>query len=326
MRKAGITRIALAVLSAIALPLVALPGQAAAQAYPTKPIRWIIPYNPGGGTDSSARILQIAIEQNKLLPQPIAAVNVGGAGGSIGARQVKDAPPDGYTILIHQSAILIQEAAGISDFGYRNFEPIVSINVQCMVAGVLEGGPINSYRQLMDEAKAKPKSLVWGGNIGSANHMAIAAMEKGTPGAEFKKVQIGGAAESYAGIKGKVIQVGNFGVGEIVAYRGGGLKPLAVLSETRDPAIADVPTAKELGYDAVFCNEHNLYAPKGTPPDRLAVLVNAFSKALGLESVKTEYAEKLGAKINLRTGPALTEHIAAEFERFKPMTKDMKPN
>ena len=106
-----------------ALSLVVLPGIASAQDYPNKPIRWIIPYNPGGGTDSSARILQIAIEQNKLLPQPLAAVNVGGAGGSIGARQVKDAPPDGYTILIHQAALLIQEAAGISDFGLKNFEP-----------------------------------------------------------------------------------------------------------------------------------------------------------------------------------------------------------
>ena len=211
-------------------------------------------------------------------------MNVGGAGGSIGARQVKDAPPDGYTILIHQAALLIQEAAGISDFGLKNFEPIVSINAQCMVAGVFEGSPYTTYKQLMDEAKAKPRTIVWGGNIGSANHMAIAAMERGTPSAEFKKVQIGGAAESFAALKGKIINVGNFGIGEIVAYRGAGLKPLAVLSDARDPAIPDVPTAKELGYDAVFCNEHNLYAPKGTPPERIAVLAQAFTKALNTET------------------------------------------
>jgi tripartite-type tricarboxylate transporter receptor subunit TctC len=308
-----------------AFAVIATPTAASAQDYPTKPIRWIIPYNPGGGTDSSARILQMTIEQNKWLPQPLAAVNVGGAGGSIGARQVKDAPADGYTILIHQAALLIQEAAGISDFGLKNFEPVISINAQCMVAGVFEGSPYGTYKQLMDEALAKPRSIVWGGNIGSANHMAIAAMEKGTPGADFKKVQIGGAAESYAGLKGKVIQVGNFGIGEIVAYRAAGLKPLAVLSEKRDPAIADVPTAKELGYDAVFCNEHNLYAPKGTPPDRIAILAQAFSKALSSEYVQKEYREKLGADINIRTGQALQNHLAADLERFRPMTKDMKP-
>jgi len=309
-----------------ALSLVLIPGLASAQDYPNKPIRWIIPYNPGGGTDSSARILQIAIEQNKLLPQPLAAVNVGGAGGSIGARQVKDAPPDGYTILIHQAALLIQEAAGISDFGLKNFEPIVSINAQCMVAGVFEGSPYTTYKQLIDDAKAKPRSVVWGGNIGSANHMAIAAMERGTPGSEFKKVQIGGAAESFAALKGKIINVGNFGIGEIVAYRGAGLKPLAVLSEARDPAIPDVPTAKELGYDAVFCNEHNLYAPKGTPPERIAVLARAFTKALATEYVRKEYKEKLGATIEVRTGKELQSHLAADLEKFRPMTTNMKPN
>jgi len=308
-----------------ALSLILGSSIASAQEYPNKPIRWIIPYNPGGGTDSSARILQMTIEQNKLLPQPLAAVNVGGAGGSIGARQVKDAPADGYTILIHQAALLIQEAAGISDFGLQHFEPVISINSQCMVAGVFDGSPHTTYKQLMDEAKAKPRTIVWGGNIGSANHMAIAAMEKGTPGADFKKVQIGGAAESFAGLKGKVIQVGNFGIGEIVAYRGAGLKPLAVLSDKRDPAIADVPTAKELGYDAVFCNEHNLYAPKGTPADRIAVLAQAFTKALSSEFVQKEYREKLGAAIDIKTGQALRNHLAADLERFRPMTKDMKP-
>ena len=202
----------------------------------------------------------------------------------------------------------------------------MSINAQCMVAGVLEGGPYTSYKQLMDEAKAKPRSIIWGGNIGSANHMAIAAMERGTPGAEFKKVQLGGAAESYAGLKGKIINVGNFGIGEIVAYRSAGLKPLAVLSEARDPAIPDVPTAKELGYDAVFCNEHNLYAPKGTPPERIAVLAQAFTKALNSEFVRKEYKEKLGATIQVRTGKELQAHLAADLEKFRPMTTSMKPN
>ncbi|WP_165923407.1 tripartite tricarboxylate transporter substrate binding protein [Bosea sp. BK604] len=297
---------------------------ASAQDYPTKPIRWIIPYNPGGATDASARILQIAIEQNKLLPQPIAAVNVGGAGGSIGARQVKDAPPDGYTILIHQSAMLIQEAAGLNDFGYKDFEPVISINRQCMVAGVSETGPYKSYKELMDAIVAKPRSIVWGGNIGSANHMAVAVMEKASPGADFKKVQLGGAAESYAGIKGNIITLGNFGVGEIVAFRGGGLRPLAVLGEKRDPAIADVPTARELGYDAVFCNEHNLYAPKGTPKERIAVLVEAFKKALATETVQKEFREKLGMTMEVRTGDELKQQLAGELERLRPMTAGMK--
>lgn len=299
---------------------------ASADDYPSRPIRWIIPYNPGGATDASARILQMALEQDKLLPQPVAAVNVGGAGGSIGARQVKDAAPDGYTILIHQSAMLIQDAAGLSDFGYKDFEPVISINRQCMVAGVIESSPYQTYKQLMDAAVAKPRSIVWGGNIGSANHMAVAVMEQASSGAEFKKVQLGGAAESYAGLKGNIINVGNFGVGEIISFRGGGLKPLALLADKRDPAIPDVPTARELGYDAVFCNEHTLYVPKGTPPARIAILQEAFRKALANPQVQKEFREKLGMTSEIMTGEQLQSHLAAELERLRPMTQSMKPN
>jgi tripartite-type tricarboxylate transporter receptor subunit TctC len=318
MRSIGLAAFALGVFAVGALPAVSQ-----ADDYPTRPIRWIIPYNPGGATDASARILQMAIEKNKWLPQPIAAVNVGGAGGSIGARQVKDAPPDGYTILIHQSGMLIQDANGMTDFGYKDFEPIISINKQCMVAGVYENSPYKTYKELMDAATASPRSVVWGGNIGSANHMAVAVMEKASPGSDFKKVQLGGAAESFAGLKGGIINLGNFGVGEIVAFRGGGLKPLAVLGEKRDPAIPDVPTARELGYDAIFCNEHNLYAPKGTPADRVAVLEGAFRKALESDAVKKEFSEKLGASIAVKSGDELKSYLGSELVRIKPMADEM---
>ena len=303
--------------------LAAVTAQPAA-AFPEKPIRWIVPYNPGGGTDSTARILQRAIEENKLLSQPIAPVNVGGAGGSIGARQAKDSPPDGYTILLHQSALLIQDANGMSNFGFRDFTPLISVGIQCMVAGVISDSPYKTYKELMDTAKAKPNTVVWGRNIGSANHMAIESMEHALPGSEFKKVQVGGAAESYAGLKGKIIEVGNFGVGEIISFRGGGLRPLAILAEKRDPAIPDVPTAKELGHDAVFCNEHNIYAPKNVPADRIAVLTEAFRKALNLESVKKEMAEKLGQIVVVREGKDLADHLTREMARMKPMADTMK--
>ena len=160
--------------------------------YPEKPIKWIVPYNPGGGTDGTARILQQAIEQGGFLSQPIAIVNVAGAGGSLGARQAKDAPADGYTILLHQSALLIRDASGLSDFGIKDFEPIISINRQCMGPAVRNDSPYKTYRELMNAAKAKPGTLIWGGNIGSANHMVIAAMEEATPGVDFKKLQVGG--------------------------------------------------------------------------------------------------------------------------------------
>lgn len=305
-----------------AASLVMLPSLVSAQTYPEKPIRWIVPYNPGGGTDSTARILQQAVDDAHLLPQPLAMVNIAGAGGSVGARRAKDAPADGYTILIHQTALLIRDAADMSDFGFKDFVPIISINRQCMAAAVRNDSPHKTYKDLMKAAKAKPGSIVWGGNIGSSNHMAIAVMENANPGADFKKLQVGGGAESYAALKGGIIEVGNFGIGEILSFRSD-IRALVLLSDERDPAIPDIATAQELGDDAIYCNEHNLYAPKGTPADRIAILVKAFEKALSTDAVKKQYKEKLGASMKTRKGQDLVDHLAKELDRLRPMAKKM---
>jgi tripartite-type tricarboxylate transporter receptor subunit TctC len=150
-------------------------------------------------------------------------------------------------------------------------------------------------------------------------------MEAVSPGAEFKKLQVGGGAESYAGLKGGIIEVGNFGIGEILSFKSD-IRPLALLADERDPAIADVPTARELGYDAIYCNEHNLYAPKGTPADRIAVIREAVEKALNSDEIRTSYSEKLGASIKIRKGKELFDHLSEELERIRPMAKAMAAN
>lgn len=297
--------------------LVGAPFAAAAEDFPSKPIRWIVPFNPGGGTDATARVIAKVIEGQKLLPVPVAIVNVAGAGGSIGARQVKDAPADGYTVLIDHSALLVQGANGMADFGPKNFEAVISLNRQCMTAVVSQSSPYKTYGELMEAAKKDPNKLVWSGNIGSSNHMAIAVMEAATPGGNFKKVQGGGDAETYAALKGGFATVGNFGVSGALAYEKD-IRTLAILTDKRDPAIPNVPTAKELGYDAQFCNEHNLYAPKGTPADRLKILADAFEKALASDEVKEAYAKQIGATQVLLRGADLDKHIDDDIKRLTP--------
>lgn len=298
-------------------------GAAVAQDYPSKPIKMIVPYNPGGGTDSSARIIVDYVERNNLLPQPIAIVNQAGAGGSIGARAAKDADPDGYTILFHQIALLIQDANGMADFGWQDFEPVTAINSQCMLPAVRDDAPYKTYEDLMNAATENPGKVVWGGNIGSANHMAISAMEKASPGAEFKKVQIGGGAESYAALKGDIIEVGNFGVGEILAYGDSGIRALAIEAPERDPALPDIPTARELGFDAVFCNQQFIYAPKGTPEDVIEILAEAFEPALHDADVIAKFRETLGSSMMYMRGEELSAHLADTVERLKPSAEEL---
>jgi tripartite-type tricarboxylate transporter receptor subunit TctC len=298
------------------------PVAASADDFPTKPIRWIVPFNPGGGTDATARVIAKVIEEQHLLPEPVAIVNVAGAGGSIGARQVKDAAPDGYTLLIDHSALMIQSANGMADFGPQDFEAVISLNRQCMVAVVSKDSTYQTYADLINAAKKDPGKLVWTGNIGSSNHMAVAVMEAATPGVQFKKVQGGGDAETYAALKGGFATVGNFGVSGSLAYAKD-IRTLALLTDKRDPAIPDVPTAKEQGYDAEFCNEHNLYVPKGTPPERIKILADAFEKALNSDEVKDAYAKQIGATQVLLRGDALNKHIEDYTQLLKPLAMQM---
>lgn len=313
------TRVILA-MGAAALALA--PAASFADDFPTKPIRWIVPFNPGGGTDATARVIQKVIEEQHLLPEPIAIVNVAGAGGSIGARQVKDADPDGYNILIDHSALMIQGSNGMADFGPEEFDPVISLNRQCMAAVVSQDSPYKTYADLMDAAKKDPGKLVWTGNIGSSNHMAVAVMEAATPGATFKKVQGGGDAETYAALKGGFATVGNFGVSGALAYQRD-IRTLALLTDVRDPAIPDVKTAKEQGFDAEFCNEHNLYVPKGTPADRIKILADAFEKALGSDEVKQAYEKQIGATQVLLRGDELNKHIEDYTNLLAPLAMQM---
>jgi tripartite-type tricarboxylate transporter receptor subunit TctC len=123
-------------------------------------------------------------------------------------------------------------------------------------------------------------------------------------------------------LKGGFATVGNFGVSGSLAYAKD-IRTLALLTDKRDPAIPDVPTAKEQGYDAEFCNEHNLYVPKGTPPERIKILADAFEKALNSDEVKDAYAKQIGATQVLLRGDALNKHIEDYTQLLKPLAMQM---
>ncbi len=119
------------VLTAVAVSL-ATAGMAHAE-WPEKPIKVVVPFNPGGTSDQVSRAFTTAIQENDILPQPLNIINVGGGHFSIGARQVLDAEPDGYTFLTLHIALMGAEAGGMLDFSYRDFEPVATTGEFCLV-------------------------------------------------------------------------------------------------------------------------------------------------------------------------------------------------
>ncbi len=132
--------------------------------YPNRPIHVIVPYKAGGGSDTFVRIMTKGIVEDQLLDQPLVIVNQPGGIGTIGSREVKNAPPDGYKILCHHNAIITAKLAGTVDFGPEAFEPIALTAEMSMVILVREDSPVQSIVDLLEQAKATPKEVRFGAN------------------------------------------------------------------------------------------------------------------------------------------------------------------
>ena len=288
--------------------------------YPEKAIQVIVPAKAGGSSDLLARMFQKAFNEGGLLGAPMAIVNVPGAGLSIGSRRVKDAKPDGYTFLLTHVALLSRQASGLSDFGYKDFEPVAQSVGFCVVASVKDDSPYKTLGELLKEAKGKPDSVIFGANLGALNHMAGLTLQGSSAGSVFRFVQIGGGAKNFAAMKGGHIQLSTFGAPLYNKFRSGGIRGLAILANERHPLLADLPTAKEQGFDANFCVENFWFAPKGTPQVAIDHFAGALEKALQTEGIKKQLRDGFSTPSYLK-GAAFKAKLEKAYERISPIAK-----
>ena len=260
----------------------AFPGFAA---FPEKPIKIIVPTNAGGAMDGIARIFQRAFEEHKLLPQPVVIVNMDGAGGAVGTRAIKDAEPDGYTIGFWHNGLVTSAAMGVTDYDHSAFEVIGSTGFVEMGLAAKQGGNITSFKQMIELARAKPDTVKVAVNIGLPVHL-IPLMMAEKAGVEMRMVQVGGGAKRLASILGGHTDVALFSVQELIKYEPAGLLPLNLFSKQRNPLLPDVPTAIENGVNVVATDGRIWIAPKGTPQDRIDILIGAFKAAMETSDVK----------------------------------------
>ena len=151
-------------LAAVALGI-ALPHAAAE--FPERPVDVVVPFAAGGGSDTFVRILQKAIRENDLSPQPFVVRNAGGAGGTIGSRRARDAKPDGHTILCLHDGIYTAQHYGTAEWGPADFEPIAATGRSGVVVAVAEDSPYENLAELMADAKERPYRVVCGTNLGA---------------------------------------------------------------------------------------------------------------------------------------------------------------
>ncbi|HEX2552263.1 MAG TPA: tripartite tricarboxylate transporter substrate binding protein [Microvirga sp.] len=263
--------------SAMALP--AVPSVGFAAGYPEKPVRTIVPIAPGGQTDVLIRLLQLAIDKNKLLPQPLVIVNNAAAGGTAGTRLVRDAEPDGYTMGVFHMGLLTAPAMGVVDYDHSAFDLIGQVARTPIGLGVTADSRFKTIKDLLAEAKEKPDSVRVAMNIGLLPHF-VPLMFQQDAGVQFRYVQSGGGAVRLKSLLGGHTDTSIFASSEFVLYKDQGIRPLVMFSESRVADLPDVPTAREIGLNTVFEERVMAFAPKGTPKDRIAVLAKALEASM----------------------------------------------
>ncbi len=254
--------------------------------YPNRPIKVVVPFAAGGGTDAFARIIKSAIEENHLLPQPLVIVNVGGASGTIGSRRVKNARPDGYTTLLLHDAIVMARYSGKVAYGPGAFEAVAGTSQNGTVVVARENSPYANVKDAVDDAQQHPDSITFGCNLGTPTHYVGLLLERERPGAAFRFVQSGDGAKRFHDLKGGHIDLTVFSNEEYLRYREEGIRALAYFGSERHPLMPDVPTAIEQGFDAEAGIMQYWWMPKGTPPDRVQTFAYALEQAMQTDIVR----------------------------------------
>ncbi|WP_319558879.1 tripartite tricarboxylate transporter substrate binding protein [Marispirochaeta sp.] len=255
------------------------------KAWPTRAVTMVVPYGAGGDTDFNTRTFAKYLE--KELGVPFAVTNIAGSGGTIASRKVKDSDPDGYTILINHTNMVMTEVSGVVDFGFEDFEMACVGAVNADVLTVAADAPYDTLDELAEYSK--DHKLKAAGTVGSLTQMETTLLANA--GANLNIIDVGGGANRRAALAGGQIDLIPNAYGSILPFiESGDMKPLALLLNERNPLIPDLPTAKEQGYDIVVPMMYTFFLPKGTPQEVLDTISDAVKKIV---TTNPAYAEEI---------------------------------
>jgi len=274
----------------ISLAAAIAPPPAWAQAYPTKPIKLIVPFPPGGSNDVVAR--GIAAQLSARLDKPVVIENVGGAGGLIGTEMAAKAPPDGYTLILISVAFAFNPS--IYKLSYdpsTAFAPVAILGAGPVVIAVTSTLPVANLKELIAAAKEKPGSLNYAtAGVGSFQHLA-SELFKQQAGIDIVHVPFKGGGPAMMDVIAGNTQIA---VGSLVQMlpqiKGGRLKALGVGSAARIPALPDVPTISEAGVPGFeVTNWWGICAPAGTPRPVIEKLNRELSAIVASSETKKRF-------------------------------------
>ena len=288
-------------------------------AYPERPVKLIVPWAAGGDTDAIFR--PFAQQLQKHLGVTVVITNVTGASGTVGAREAKTSPPDGYTIYAVHDYIHSTYYTGVADVAYTDFEPVCSVSATPSVLTASPKTKWSSWQELLADAKARPGQITVGATLGSTSHFFPALIEKAA-GIKFKYVSYEGLAPRMNAILGGHIDLTDSNLTQKGKMDAGQLKFLAIATDKRLPDIPSVPTLKELGVNVVYSVTRGLMLPKGTPADLIVKVEAACTKAAA-EAKFAEDMAKQGTAVRYLDRKAYAEFLKQNDQLNRDLARDL---
>jgi tripartite-type tricarboxylate transporter receptor subunit TctC len=307
---------------AMLLPAFAAAPALADDAYPSKPIRLVVSYPPGGSNDIAARI--IAPELGKALGGSVLVENRAGAGGLIGYQRLMKSEPDGYTLLLSSMSPIVLTPQTMKSPPFDTLKDFAAVNMFATTPEAIAVGPrlanVKTLKDLLDLAKKQQVTLSSSGT-GGLPHLTIELLRKIQPNIMHVPYKAGAAV--YVDIMGGQITSYFGNLGSAMGFISGGkVRPLAVTSAQRNPRLPDVPTMQEEGFPGFVITEWaGAYVPAGTPPAIVRRLSQAFQDAVKDPQVKAAL-EKAGVDVIGSSQADFQKFLKPEFARWAQLDKE----
>jgi tripartite-type tricarboxylate transporter receptor subunit TctC len=310
-------------LSALAVFCFGLTFVAKAQTFPNKPIRIVIGFPAGGPLDLHARLL--ADKLQAVLGQPVLIDYKAGAGGTVGAQDVMRSAPDGHTIMLANTGVLVINPALYSRLPYgtlKDFVPIARTAMQPLALLVNPQLPVRNLKEFTDYVASRPGQINYGsaGN-GGISHL-VPEMFKSASGLFMVHIPYRGSAPAFTDLMGGQVQFMAESIPQAANYhKQGKVRALAVTSRERSPALPDVPTVQETGFkNFVVVGFYGFMAPMGTPKEVVEVLSNAFKTVLSQPDINKRMIDQ-GADPAFLGSEDFKRFLADELPRWAEVVK-----
>ncbi|WP_447555524.1 Bug family tripartite tricarboxylate transporter substrate binding protein [Vreelandella sp. EE22] len=286
-------------------------GSLAQADYPEQDIRLIIPYGPGGATDIIFRLVSQQAEQH--LGQAIVPVNMAGAGATLGSRNVKDARPDGYTLLGSHDTIALSHLAGMVDYSYDAFEPIALLTQTINIPTTYAGHEVQSADEIADYVSEHPGQVRFSMIPSSTDHFFWAQFfqKAGIDMADVRLVGYPDTGEQVSALMAREVDFAMFNLPSGGAfYEDGSFRALGIAHPERLDGMPEVPTLREQGIEMDHSTSRGIFAPKGTPQDIIDEVAQAYGQALEDEELQARIENEFGSIVRYLAGEEYQAFLA----------------